>query len=168
MRGQVNPQSEMLCLLSPERRVPQHHPLRRVKALVDEVLRDRSPRFDQMYAELGRSAIRSERLLVEALDYHLLFRWFLDLNLLDPGWDHATFSQNQNRLRQHRTAELFFARLVALAREHGWVSAAHFTVDGPLIDAWASLKSFQPKTGEKSPTDGDPGNWTWPSVPRKP
>ena len=81
--------------------------------------------------------IRSAALLVEALDYNLLFRWFLDLNLLDPVWDNSTFSQNQNRLLQHRTAELFFARLVALAREHGWVSDAHFTVDGTLIDAWA-------------------------------
>jgi len=175
MRGQVNPQSEMLCLLSPESRVPQHHPLRQVKALVDAVLRDLSPLFDEMYAELGRPSIpperllkakvlqalytlRSEVLLVEALDYNLLFRWFLDLNLLDPIWDNSTFSQNQNRLLQHRTAELFFARIVGLAREHGWVSDAHFTVDGTLIDAWASLKSFQPKTGTKPPTAGDPGN----------
>ncbi len=175
MRGQVNPQSDLLCLLSPESRVPQHHPLRRVKALVDDVLRDLSPLFDEMYAELGRPSIPPERLpkanvlqalhtirperpLVEALDYNLLFRWFLDLNLLDPIWDNSTFSQNQHRLLQHRTAELFFARIVALAREHGWVSDAHLTVDGTLIDAWASRKSFQPKTGEKSPTDGDPGN----------
>ncbi len=175
MRGQVNPQSEMLCLLSPESRVPQHHPLRQVKALVDAVLRDLSPLFDEMYAELGRPSIpperllkakllqalytlRSEVLLVEALDYNLLFRWFLDLNLLDPIWDNSTFSQNQNRLLQHRTAELFFARIVGLAREHGWVSDAHFTVDGTLIDAWASLKSFQPKTGTKPPTDGGASN----------
>jgi transposase len=175
MRGQVNPQSEMLCLLSPESRVPQHHPLRQVKVLVDEVLRDLSPLFDEMYAELGRPSIpperllkakllqalytiRSEVLLVEALDYNLLFRWFLDLNLLDPIWDNSTFSQNQTRLLQHRTAELFFARIVGLAREHGWVSEAHFTVDGTLIDAWASLKSFQPKTGPKPPTDGDASN----------
>lgn len=175
MRGQVNPQSDMLCLLSPERRVPQHHPLRRVKVLVDEVLRDLSPLFDEMYAQLGRPSIpperllkakvlqalytiRSEALLVEALDYNLLFRWFLDLNLLDPVWDNSTFSQNQTRLLQHRTAELFFARIVGLAREHGWVSEAHFTVDGTLIDAWASLKSFQPKTGIKPPTDGDASN----------
>ncbi|MEN9575968.1 MAG: hypothetical protein RL514_3823 [Verrucomicrobiota bacterium] len=175
MRGQVNPQSDLLSLLSPASRVPQHHPLRRVKALVDEVLRDLSPLFDERYARLGRPSIpperllkpkvlqalytiRSEALLVEALDYNLLFRWFLDLNLLDPVWDNSTFSQNQNRLLQHRTAELFFARLVALAREHGWVSDAHFTVDGTLIDAWASRKSFQPKTGAQAPRDGAPGN----------
>lgn len=171
----MNPQSDLLCLLSPASRVPQHHPLRQVKVLVDEVLRDLSPLFNEMYAELGRPSIpperllkakvlqalypiRSEVLLVEALDYSLLFRWFLDLNLLNPIWDNSTFSQNQTRLLQHRTAELFFARTVGLAREHGWVSDAPFTVDGTLIDAWASLKSFQPKTGPKPPTDGDAGN----------
>ncbi len=95
---------------------------------------------------------------MEALDHNLLFRWFLDLNLLDPVWDHSTFSQNQNRLLQHRPAALFFARIVGLAREHGWVNDAHFTVDGTLMDAWASLKSFQPKTGAKPPTAGDLGN----------
>ena len=175
MRGQVNPQSALLCWLSPASRVPQHHPLRRVKALVDEVLRDRSPLFDELDAELGRPSspperrlkakvlqarypIRSEVLLVEALDYNLLFRWFLDLNLLDRVWDNSPFSQNQNRLLQPRPAELFFARLVALAREHGWVSAAHFPVAGTLLAAWASRKRFQPKTGAKAPTAGDAGN----------
>jgi transposase len=119
-----------------------------------------SRRSDEKYAELGRSSIpherllkakllqalytiRSEVLLVEALDDNLLFRWFLDLNLLDPIWDNSNFSQSQHRLLQHRTAELVFARIVGLAREHGWVSDAHFTVHGTLIDAWASLKSFQ-------------------------
>lgn len=177
MRGQVSPLSKMFCLLSPESRVPQHHPLRRVKVLVDDVPRDLSPLFDEMYAELGRPsippecllkakvlqalyAIRSEVLLVEALDHNLHFRWFLDFNLLDPVEDHCTFSENQTRLLQHRSAELFFARIVGPAREHGWVSDAHFTVDGTLIDAFASLKSFQPNTGAKPPTDGDAGNPT--------
>ena len=175
MRGKLDPQADMLCLLSPESRVPLDHPLRVIKRLVDDVLRDLSPLFDEMYAELGRPSIpperllkakvlqalftvRSEALLMEALDYNLLFRWFLDLNLLDPVWDASTFSQNQERLLQHQTAELFFARIVAMAHEHDWVSDAHFTVDGTLIDAWASLKSFRPKTGAMPPTDGDPGN----------
>ena len=175
MRGNVNPQADMFCLISPESRVPKDHPLRRVKRLVDEVLQELSPLFEEMYAKEGRPSIpperllkakmlqalytiRSENLLVEALEYNLLFRWFLDLNLLDPVWDNSTFTKNQDRLLSHQTAELFFARIVGLAREHGWVSDEHFTVDGTLIEAWASLKSFQPRTGPKDPTDGDPGN----------
>jgi transposase len=175
MRGNVNPQADLFCLISPESRVPKDHPLRRVKRLVDEVLRDLSPLFEEMYAKEGRPSIpperllkakmlqalytiRSENLLIEALEYNLLFRWFLDLNLMDPIWDNSTFTKNQERLLRHQTAELFFARIVGLAREHGWVSDEHFTVDGTLIEAWASLKSFQPKRGPQNPTDGDPGN----------
>ena len=175
MRGNVEPQADMLCLISPESRVPKDHPLRRVKLLVDEVLRELSPLFEKMYAENGRPwipperllkakmlqalyTLRSENLLIEALEYNLLFRWFLDLNLMDAIWDNSTFTKNQARLLAHQTAEQFFARIVELAREHGWVSDEHFTVDGTLIDAWASLKSFQPKTGPKNPDDGDPGN----------
>jgi transposase len=175
MRGTVDPQADMLCLISPESRVPKAHPLRSIKVLVDEALGGLSPLFDELYAAEGRPSIpperllkakvlqalytiRSESLLVEALDYNLLFRWFLDFNLLDPVWDNSTFSKNQDRLLAHRVAEVFFARVVALARDHGWASDAHFTVDGTLIDAWASLKSFQPKAGPKDPQDGDPGN----------
>lgn len=175
MRGNVDPQADLLCLISPESRVPKDHPLRRVKGLVDAVLRDLSPLFEEMYAQVGRPSIpperllkakmlqalytiRSENLLIEALEYNLLFRWFLDLNLLDPIWDNSTFTKNQERLLRHQTAELFFARIVGLAREHGWVSDEHFTVDGTLIDAWASLKSFQPRNGPKNSDDGDPGN----------
>ena len=102
--------------------------------------------------------IRSETLLLEALEYNLLFRWFLDLNLMDAVWDHSTFSKNQERLLAHNAAGLFFARVVAMAGENGWTSAAHFTVGGTLIDAWAGLKSFQPKEGPQNPNDGDPGN----------
>jgi transposase len=177
MRGNMDPQSEMFCLISPESRVPRDHPLRRIKVLVDGVLRDLSPLFDQMYAKDGRPSIpperllkakmlqalysiRSEKLLIEALEYNLLFRWFLDFNLMDPVWDNSTFTKNQERLLRHQAAELFFARIVALAREHGWISDAHFTVDGTLIDAWASLKSFQPLKGPKDPSDGDSANPT--------
>ena len=175
MRGEVDPQADMWCLVSPESRVPKGHPLRRIKALVDEALGGLSPLFDELYAVEGRPSIpperllkakvlqalytiRSEVLLVEALDYNLLFRWFLDLNLLEPVWDNSTFTKNQDRLLAHQVAEVFFARVVGLAREQGWASDAHFTVDGTLIDAWASLKSFQSKAGPKNDTDGDPGN----------
>ena len=175
MRGIVNPQSDMLALVSPESVVPTHHPVRAIKKLLDRALADLCPLFEEMYAELGRPSIpperllkakvlqalytiRSETLLVESLHYNLLFRWFLDLNLTDPIWDHSTFSKNQTRLLEHRTADLFFARVVALAHEHGWVSDEHLSVDGTLIQAWASLKSFAPKDGAAKKTDDDPGN----------
>lgn len=175
MRGSVDPQADMFCLISPESRVPRDHPLRRIKTLVDAALKDLSPLFEEMYSKDGRPSIpperllkakilqalytiRSENLLIEALEYNLLFRWFLDFNLMDPVWDNSTFTKNQDRLLRHETAKLFFARIVAMAREQGWVSDAHFTVDGTLIDAWASLKSFQPVDGPKNPSDGDSGN----------
>jgi transposase len=104
--------------------------------------------------------IRSEALLLESLRYNLLYRWFLDLNLTDPLWDASVFTKNQVRLLDHSVAEVFFARGVELAREHGWVSDEHFTVDGTLIEAWASLKSFAPKGGAVKTTDEDPGNPT--------
>jgi len=175
MRGIVDPQSNMFALLSPESVVPENHPVRAIKKLLDQALGDLSPLFDEMYAEVGRPSIpperllkakvlqalytiRSETLLVESLHYNLLFRWFLDLNMTDPIWDHSTFSKNQARLLQHRTADLFFVGVVSLAQEHGWVSDEHFSVDGTLIQAWASLKSFAPKDGAAKKTDDDPGN----------
>lgn len=177
MRGKVEAQADMLALLSPESVVPGDHPLRRIKPLVDAVLKGLSPLFDEMYAEWGRPSIpperllkaklvqalytiRSENLLVESLHYNLLFRWFLDLNMTDPIWDNSTFSKNQQRLLQHRTADLFFASVIELARSHGWVSDEHFTVDGTLIEAWASLKSFQPKGQPVAPRNDDRGNPT--------
>ena len=167
----------MLALISPESVVPKEHPLRRIKPLIDTVLKELSPLFDEMYAEWGRPSIpperllkakvlqalytiRSENLLVESLHYNLLFRWFLDLNMTDPIWDNSTFSKNQQRLLQHRTADLFFAAVVELARSYGWVSDEHFTVDGTLIEAWASLKSFQPTGQPADPKKDDPGNPT--------
>jgi len=175
MRGIVDPQSTMFSLVSPESVVPKDHPLRAIKPLLDAALRELSPLFDEMYARLGRPSIpperllkakvlqalytlRSETLLVESLQYNLLFRWFLDLNMTDPVWDHSTFSKNQERLLAHQTADLFFATVVGLAQEQGWVSDEHFSVDGTLIQAWASLKSFAPKDGAPRKTDDDPGN----------
>src|SRR5262245_40910654 len=126
MRGKVDAQRDMLALISPESVVPSDHPLRRIKPMVDSVLTDLSVLFDEMYAQFGRPSIpperllkakllqalytiRSENLLVESLHYNLLFRWFLDLNMTDPIWDNSTFSKNQERLLQHRTADLFFS-----------------------------------------------------------
>jgi transposase len=175
MRGQLDPQADMLCLVSPESFVPADHPLRQIKPLADQALQRLSPKLDAMDAALGRPSIpperllkakllqafftiRSETLLVEAIHYNLLFRWFLDLNLTDAVWDHSSFSTNQERLITHAAAQEFFGEIAALARERGWLSDAHFTVDGTLIQAWASLKSFAPKDGAVQKTDADPGN----------
>lgn len=175
MRGTLDPQGDMLCLVSPESFVPADHPLRQIKPLADAALKRLSPIFDAMYAELGRPSIpperllkakllqafytiRSETLLVEAIHYNLLFRWFLDLNLTDAVWDNSSFTTNQQRLLEHEVAEKFFREIANLARTKGWLSDAHFTVDGTLIQAWASLKSFAPKDGAVKKTDDDPGN----------
>ena len=175
MRGIVDPQSHMFALLSPESVVPKDHPRRAIKKLLDQALAELAPLFDEMYAEVGRPSIpperllqakvlqalytlRSETLLVESLHYNLLFRWFLDLNMTDPIRDHSTFSKNQGRLLTQRTADLFFVGVVGLAQEQGWVSDEPFSVDGTLIQAWASLKSFAPKEGAVKKTDDVPGN----------
>jgi transposase len=175
MRGQLDLQGDLLCLVSPESFVPADHPLRQIKPFADQALKRLSPTFDAMYAELGRPSIpperllkakllqafftiRSETLLVEAIHYNLLFRWFLDLSLTDAVWDHSSFTTNQDRLLAHHVAPEFFSEITALARDHGWLSAAHFTVDGTLLQAWASLKSFAPKDGSVKKTDDDPGN----------
>jgi transposase len=175
MRGKLDAQADMFCLISPEKFVPQDHPLRAIKPFVDAALQRLSPLLDQMYAEIGRPSIpperllkakllqafytiRSESLLVEMLHYNLLFRWFLDLNLTDEIWDNSTFTVNQARLLEHDTARLFFHTVAAQAREKGWMSDAHFTVDGTLVAAWASLKSFAPKEEPAKKTDDDPGN----------
>jgi len=169
----------MLTLVSPERRVPERHPLRSIKPFVDQVLKEMSPTFDRMYSAFGRASIpperllkstllmafytvRSERLFCEQLDYNLLFRWFLDMDTVEPSFDHSTFSQNRERLLKHDVAGEFFRRVVEQARTLGLMSSEHFTVDGTLIEAWASMKSFRPKgekPGDRPPPD-DPGNPT--------
>ena len=175
MRGKLDPQADMLCLMSPEKFVPPDHPLRAIKPFVDAALQHLSPLLDEMYAQIGRPSIpperllkakllqafytiRSEALLVEMLHYNLLFRWFLDLNLTDEIWDNSTFTVNQARLLEHDTARLFFHTVAAQAQEKGWMSDTHFTVDGTLVQAWASLKSFAPKEEPAQKTDDDPGN----------
>lgn len=152
----------MLFLKSPESLVPQEHPIRAVKALVDEALREMSGKLDGMYAATGRASIppewllkssllmalysvRSERLFCEQLGYNMLFRWFLDMDMTEAPFDHSTFSKNRERLMKHEVAQEFFRQVVEQARDARLMSTEHFTVDGTLIDAWASLKSFQAK-----------------------
>jgi transposase len=164
----------MLCLMSPESMVPAKHPLRRVKALADVILGRLSPTFDAMYSAIGRPSIpperllkatllmalytvRSERLLCEQLGYNLLFRWFLDMDMTEPGIDHSTLSRNRERLLDHDVAGEFFHAVVQVADEEKLLSDEHFSVDGTLIEAWASLKSFRRKD-EEPPKDGDAGN----------
>jgi transposase len=177
MRGVDTKQSSMMCLLSPESVVPERHPLRVLLPRVDEILRRLSPVFDEMYSVIGRPSIpperllkgtllmalytiRSERQLCDQLGYNLLFRWFLGMDMVEPTFNHSTFSQNRERLLAHDVAGRFFREVVELARGAGLMSDDHFTVDGTLIDAWASIKSFQPKKaeqGEEQPTKPKPG-----------
>lgn len=172
MRGHVDPQSRLFSYLSIEERIPTDHPLRRIKAQADAVLRTLSPALEAMYAEAGRPSIaperllkasllialysvRSERLFCEQLDYNMLFRWFLDMDLEGRAFDHSTFSVNRARLIEHDIAKRFFAGIVKEARAARLLSDEHFTVDGTLIEAWASFKSFKPKDGDPSPPGPD-------------
>src|SRR6202167_311653 len=179
MRGSDQQQSHVFSYISPEQRVRKDHPLRPIRTMVDEILKQLSPQFNKMYAKVGRPSIppeqllraqllqmlysvRSERLLMEERDYNILFRWFVGLNLDDPVWDATVFTKNRDRLLEAEVAKEFLARVVGQARQKGWTSDEHFTVDGTLLEAWASLKSFQPKEKEKpdvSPPE-DPGNPT--------
>jgi transposase len=177
MRGSDTKQSSMLCLISPEARVPSEHPLRAIKKLADEALRALSPVFDEMYAATGRPSIpperllkatllmalytvRSERLLCEQLDYNLLFRWFLDMDMVEESFVPTVFTKNRERLLAHDVAARFFGAVVEQARKAKLVSNEHFTVDGTLIDAWASLKSFKEKGADEQEPPDDPGNPT--------
>jgi transposase len=176
MRGRQDPQASMLAFVDLETRIPLDHPLRMIKSLADEALADLSPLFDEMYAEIGRPSIPPERLLkasllislysvrseyafCEELNYHLLFRWFLGMDMVEPSFDSSTFSKNRERLLQHQVAREFFDAVVHRAAERDLLSDTHFTVDGTLIEAAASLKSFRPKHEPPSdqPSD-DPGN----------
>jgi transposase len=177
MRGEDQQQNHIFSYLSPEMRVRKDHPLRAIRAMVDEVLTQLSRRFDTMYASVGRPSIppekllraqllqmlysiRSERLLMEEMDYNLLFRWFVGLNADDPVWDATTFTKNRDRLLEADIAKEFLARVVAQAQAKSLTSDEHFTVDGTLLEAWASQKSFQAKEGKPAPPPDDPGNPT--------
>jgi transposase len=176
MRGADDRSDFLFSYVSPEHRVPSDHPLRPIRQLTDAALAHLSSRFDAMYSEMGRPSIppeqllralllqylysiRSERLLIEQLDYNLLFRWFIGLGMDEPIWDHSTFSKNRDRLLAGDVATAFFDAVLMEARGHRLLSDEHFTVDGTLLEAWASHKSFQAKAGGGAPPD-DRGNPT--------
>lgn len=172
MRGKVDPQAGLFAYFSPESRVPEKHPLRAIKACADQALRALSREFDTLYSSTGRPSIaperllkgqllialysvRSDRALCEQLDYNLLFRWFLDMSLDEPGLDQSNFSRLRERLVETDVAQRFFDEVVKMARRASLLSDEHFTVDGTLIEAWASLKSIRPKDGPPPPSGGD-------------
>jgi transposase len=171
MRGDDQPPDSMFSYVIPEHRIPPDHPLRGIRHLVDEILREMSPDFAKLYAKVGRPSIpperllraqllqifysiRSERLLMEQLDYNILFRWFVGLAMDEPIWAPTVFTKNRDRLLNQDLARGFLRRVVE--RAAGYMSDEHFTVDGTLIEAWASQKSFQRKDGN---TDGDGRNF---------
>ena len=162
MRGDDIHQDSMFSYLSPEARVPKDHPLRPLRQMVNRALRELSRDFQAMYSSEGRPSIppekllralllqvlytiRSERLLMEQMDYNLLFRWFVGLSMDDKVWDHSVFSKNRERFLRSDLAAAFFRRIHSQAAQAGLLSDEHFTVDGTLIEAWASMKSFRPK-----------------------
>src|SRR5262250_2810321 len=175
MRGTDQQQTHVFSYISPDQRVRSDHPLRPIRTMVDEILKQLSPQFNKMYAKVGRPSIppeqllraqllqmfysvRSERLLMEEMDYNILFRWFVGLNMDDAVWDATVFTKNRDRLLEAELAKEFLARVVAQASEKGWTSDEHFTVDGTLLEAWASLKSFQRKDKKDASPPEDPGN----------
>src|SRR5712664_86705 len=168
MRGEDNKQEAMFSYVSPEKRVPTDHPLRPIRAMVDGILKEMSPQFAKRYSDVGRPSIaperllrvlllqifysvRSERLLMEQLQYNLLFRWFVGMEMDEEVWNHAVFSKNRERLLNEEIAEAFFQRVLAQAQPY--LSDEHFTVDGTLIEAWASHKSFRRKDGKGNPPE---------------
>ncbi len=176
MRGDDPRHDGMFSYITPEARVRADHPLRPIRRMTDAALARLSPRFDRLYSTMGRPSIppekllralllqllysiRSERLLMEELDYNILYRWFVGLSLDDAVWDATTFTKNRDRLLDGDIAEAFFAEVLAAIKDDGLLSDEHFTVDGTLLEAWASHKSFKPKGGSERPPD-DPKNPT--------
>ena len=171
MRGDSNQQAVMLTTITPGQKVPKDHPIRQIKEIVDRALRELSPRFNAMYSLVGRPSvppehllkssllialysIRSERQFCERLEYDLLFKWFLDQNIEDPAFDATTFSKNRARLLEHDVARRFFNAVLEEAQRRQLLSEEHFTVDGTLLEAWASLKSVRPRDGGGPPSEG--------------
>jgi transposase len=180
MRGRAKKQASMLAFLDPEALIPLDHPLRTIKRFADAALAELSPLFDQMYAADGQGrasipperllkasllislySVRSERAFCEELTYHLLFRWFLDMDMVEPSFDHSTFSRNRQRLLRHHVSREFFDAVVLQADQLHLLSDEHFSVDSTLIEAAASLKSFR-RTDEppppQRPDGGRPSN----------
>lgn len=162
MRGADTQQQALFSYLSPESRIPRNHPLRPIREMVNTALAELGPDFEAIYSVDGRPSIapekllrasllqilysiRSERLLCEQLDYNLLFRWFVGLSVDDPVWDHSTFTKNRDRLLESDIARRFFGAIVAQARNQGLTSDEHFSVDGTLIEAWASMIECAPQ-----------------------
>lgn len=176
MRGHDDQAAHLFSYVSPEQRVPADHPLRPIRKMTDRVLATLSRKFATMYSDIGRPSIppekllralllqvlytiRSERMLMEQLEYNLLFRWFVGLNIDDPVWVPTVFSKNRDRLLAGSVAALFFRAVLDEAKACDLISDEHFTVDGTLLEAWASLRSFK-KVGEDAPPPDDPGNPT--------
>src|SRR5947208_8040777 len=180
MRGAEYEQSSMFSYMSAERRVPKDHPVRAIRTMADAALKELDQRFEGMCAAMGRPSIpperllralllqvlytvRSERLLMEQLDYNLLFRWFVGLSIDNPVWDVTVFTKNRDRLLEAEVAEAFFAAVLAQGRQRGLVPDQHCTVDRTRIAAWAGQKSFKRKDEQADkppPDDDDPGNPT--------
>lgn len=171
MRGTDVHQESFFSYLSPEGRIPKRHPLRPVREMVDTALSELCGQFESMYSDTGRRSIppekllralllqifysiRSERLLCEQLNYNLLFRWFVGLSMDDPVWDHSSFSKNRDRLLESDIARGFFDAILSQAEARDLTSDEHFTVDGTLIEAWASMKSIHRKDGPPDPPEG--------------
>jgi transposase len=174
MRGSDGMQEALFTMTKLEDFVPSDHPLRAIQVLVNEALGRLNGLFNEIYADTGRASIapeklmralllqvfysvRSERQLVEQLRYNLLFRWFVGLAIDDAVWDHSVFSKNRDRLLEHAVVEAFFTEIMQLADAKGLLSKEHFSVDGTLIQAWASHKSFRPKDGSDDQTPSGPG-----------
>jgi len=173
MRGEDLQQHELFSYGSLEERVPAEHPLRPIRVMVDEALKEMDGRFEEIYGADGRKSIpperllralllqmlysvRSERMLMEQLEYNLLFRWFVGLSANEPVWHPTVFTKNRDRLLEGAVAEEFFSLIVAQARSRKLLSDEHFTVDGTLIEAWAGQKSFQRKSSDPDPLSPPP------------
>jgi len=174
MRGELEDSEGMFSYITPAQRVPKDHPLRPIRSMVDAALKELSPTFQRLYSPIGRPSIpperlirasvlqmlytiRSERQLMEQLDFNILYRWFVGLGMDDPIWDATVYTKNRRRLLDGRVDVKFFEAILGQAKEKGLLSEEHFTVDGTLVEAWASQKSFQRKDRPSPPPD-DPGN----------
>jgi len=172
MRGQQPKQASMLCLMNIEEQIPEGHPLREIKEVADASLARMSRTFGRMYPKLGRPSVPPERLLkamllmalysipselrlCEQLRYNMLFRWFLDMDMVEKPFDHCAFSDNRDRLLEHEVTRKFFQHVFAEAEGRSLTSKDHFSVDGTLIDAWASMKSFRPKDENDEDNDNN-------------
>lgn len=175
MRGRKKDQLSMLSLASPDQMVPQRHPLRAVKKLADEALKELQPVFDEMYSDIGRPSIppehllkatllmslyglRSERMFCEQLGYNMLFKWFLEVQIADAPFDQSSFGKNRARMMESDVAARFFAAVVKAAKKRKLLSSEHFSADGTLIESYASMKSVRRKD-EDDNNDGDGNGW---------